>query len=66
MRLTRSGLKTLSVVCANFAAVFLGSLVLPVFIGDIEINRWSMLTFGVLGTGGFSYLAILFAERGKL
>lgn len=66
MKLTKSGFKLLSVICSNFTAVFLGSIILPVIVGNIESYRLPMLIFGVAGTGGFTFLALLFAQRGKL
>lgn len=63
---TSSRAKALSVVFANFAAVFLGSLVIPVFNGGIDIEQLPVVLSGLLATIFSTWLSLIFAERGKL
>lgn len=66
IKLDKSGSKALSNVCSNFSAVFLGSLVVPVIVGDFDISQWYVLAFGLIGVAVSSWLAVLLARRGNL
>ncbi len=63
-KLNKSGLRALSSLCTNFSAVFLGSLVLPAFI--VDDFQWFLVVLGLIGIIAAGYMAILFAQKGKL
>ena len=66
IKLSRSKLRVLSSVCINFAQVFLASLVIPFFTGDIDIGKSSVLVFGLIATIFFIGIGLIFGERGKV
>lgn len=63
---TRSKLRALSTLCANFSEVFLASLVIPIFIGGVDISKLPVLLFGVAGTLLSGLFSLFFTEKGKL
>lgn len=65
-KLTKSEWKALSIIATNFSAVFLTSLVIPVFIGVIDKYATEMLLYGLAGTIISGFLALKFAKEGKL
>ena len=65
-RLTKSKLRALSTLCANFSEVFFASLVMPIFFGGIDISEFPVLLFGVAGTLLSALFSLFFAEKGKL
>ena len=64
--LTKSSSRALSTISANFSAVFLGSLVLPVFVGDFAVSNWPVILLGLVGVLSSVLLSIKFAQRGRL
>lgn len=61
-----SGFKALSTICANFAAVFLGSMVVQIFVNGSGNSDLKMVVLGLIMTLGSVWLSILSAEKGKL
>lgn len=66
IKINRSKLRALSGICSNFSEVFFATLVIPVFSKKAVNIQFSMLLLGITATGIFSYLSLLFAEKGKL
>ena len=66
IEISRAKARALAVLFTNFAAVFLGSLVIPIFIGGFDVRRVPMVLLGLLATFFSTWLSLLFAERGKL
>lgn len=65
MKLTKSKNRMLSTLCGNFSEVFFISLVIPIFTG-FDTGKIPVVIFGILATIAFSWLALIFAERGKV
>ena len=65
-KMTKSKLRALSTLCANFSEVFFASLVIPIFIGGIDISELPVLLFGIVGVFVSGIFSLLFAEKGKL
>lgn len=66
MKITRPEWKALSTLCSNFSAVFLASLVLPIFTAGFDISNWYVLVLGLALTIFFSWLTIASGKKGKL
>lgn len=65
-KLTKSKLKALSTLSANFSEVFLASLVIPILMGGVDKYRLPLLILGLAGTIIAALLSAIFAEKGKL
>ena len=66
MKMTRSHWRGLAMVNANFATVTLGSLVVPVFLGEFDIAQWPVVVLGMIATALLTWLTLFSAEKGKL
>lgn len=66
IKISRYKYKAISMISGNFSEVFLGSLVLPVFLGGLDSYRGIIIVFGLLGVIVFVIIAIISAEKGKL
>ncbi len=64
--LTRSRCRALSDLCNNAALVFLGSIVIPLFINGFDISKLPVILFGLVLTISTAWLSLEFAEKGKL
>ncbi len=60
--------RVLSMACMNFSAVFLGSMIIPVFVGPAIVDQIKpfVLLLGLMGTISSLFLSIVFAEKGRL
>ncbi len=65
-KLTKSGYRVLSTIGSNFSAVFLGSLVIPVFLVKLEVPKVYVLLLGLSLTSISLLLAVKFGEKGKI
>ena len=59
-------LKALSNLSGNYSAVFLASLVIPIFNNKIDLAKIVIMIFGIISCIVFAYFSLLFAEKGKL
>ena len=62
----KSGFRAASAISGNFSAVFLASIVLPIFTERLDLTRLPVVTLGMILTLGAGLFALLAAERGKL
>lgn len=65
-KLNLSEIRALSSICTNFSAVFLASLIVPVFSGNFDVSAWSMILLGMGLTIGSVALALYCAKKGKI
>lgn len=65
-KLDNPGFKAISNICTNFSAVFLASIILPLFIGGLDLSEWPVLILGTTLTISSGFLSVLAAERGNL
>lgn len=63
MKLIRPQWHALSVLCANFAEVFLATLVIPFVLSGFERIGVFVLLLGLVLTGVFSYLTLYCSKR---
>lgn len=66
MKMTRSKWRALSMLSANLVAVFLASLVFPVFTPEFDSNHWYVVVLGAGLTVFFIWLMFVSSEEGKL
>jgi len=67
IKLNKSELRALSSLTANFAEVFLGSIVIPIFLNKtFDLSQLIVLLLGLLLTIVNSVLSLKFAYFGKL
>ena len=64
--MTRSTWRALSTNFLNSSAVFLASMVIPIFTGQFDTSKWYVVTSGIILTILFAYLSLLAAKEGKL
>ena len=65
-KFSKSSYKAFSSTFTNFSAVFLASLILPVFTGSVAPVNWPVLLLGILLTVTAVYFSSYFADKGKL
>lgn len=66
MKMTRSRWRAFSELNINFAAIALASLVVPLFTGEFDINRWPVVILGMISTVALSWVSLASADKGKL
>ena len=64
-KLTKHTFRALSDICTNFSAVFLASLVIPIFINPADISLGIVLS-GIILMLAATVLSLFCAEKGKL
>lgn len=65
-KLSQSQYRALSNITADFSAVSLGSMVIPVLLGDLDSFQQNLLLLGLSTTFALIVLSLYFARKGKL
>jgi hypothetical protein len=65
-KITRSKFRILSQIFANLSPIFLGSVILPAFSRNFDLNQLAVLILGTIGTIISIQMAMYCAEKGKL
>ncbi|MBI2430993.1 MAG: hypothetical protein HYV39_03200 [Candidatus Levybacteria bacterium] len=65
-RLTKSKCRMLASICTDIAQVFFGIFVAAIVVLSIDIDKLFVVILELGFAGGFWFLSIIFAEKGKL